>query len=391
METEQRRIPMSQLEFFLKELMESRPEIGEHILSSEELADYILWMSETYGGTGVEERLAGDVRRFEVNADFAEATKAGLNQASREQNATHLTGVFENQLEKEYMAAAQDISVTRMLRYMPAHWHTNEYFEIYYLANGNCRIWLPDEIIQMKPGTVLIVAPQVLHASPCYSDDAVLVSYLVRASTFDQVFWRQLPEGNLMTAFFRQALDGAHRTAYLHFETGSDEDILRVLRQVHRESRSVDAYRAQMLNALMSTFFILLVRRYEETARLPRTEEFRWKHQFSAIFSYIQSHFTTSTLAQTAQHFHYSERQVSRIVLEYTGQNYVQLVQRLKMERAAALLKQNNTNAEHIASALGYANSSSFFRAFSKYYGCPPSKYLEDQKTELPQAPGIGI
>ena len=377
MESEQRRIPMSQLELFLKELMESRPEIGQHILSSKELADYILWMSETYGGTDMEERLAGDVSRFEVNADFAEATKARLEQ-TREQTSVLLTNQYENQAEDAYMAEAQDISVTRMLRYMPAHWHTNEYFEIYYLADGSCRIWLPDEIIQMKPGTVLVVAPQVLHASPCYSDDAVLMSYLVRASTFDQVFWRQLPEGNLMTAFFRQALDGAHRTAYLHFETGLDEDILRVLHQVHQESRSTDAYRAQMLNALMSTFFILLVRRYEETARLPRTDEFRWKHQFSAIFSYIQSHFTTSSLAETAQHFHYSERQVSRIVLEYTGQNYAQLVQRLKMERAAALLKQKNTNAEHIASALGYANTSSFFRAFSKYYGCPPSKFLPE-------------
>ena len=82
-----------------------------------------------------------------------------------------------------------------------------------------------------------------------------------------------------------------------------------------------------------------------------------------------------SSLTKTAQHFHYSERQVSRIVLEYTGQNYAQLVLRLKMERAAALLKQKKTNAEHIASALGYANTSSFFRAFSKYYGFPPSKF----------------
>ena len=382
METVSRSIPMTQLELFLKHIMESKPEIGQKILSSEELAGYILWLSETYGGTDIESRLAGDVRRFEVNEEFAQTTKTGIEQASPEQAATHLTKVFENQEEDTYMAQAQDISVTRMLRYMPAHWHTNDFFEIYYLADGNCRVWLPDETIQMKPGTVLVIAPHVLHASPCYSDDAVLMSYLVRASTFDQVFWRQLPEGNLMTSFFRQALDGAHKTAYLHFETGADEDILRVLYQVNQESRSADAYRAQMLNALMSTFFILLLRRYEETARLPHTEEFHWKHQFSAIFSYIQTHFATSTLAQTAQHFHYSERQVSRIVQEYTGQNYAQLVQRLKMERAAALLRQKNTRAEHIASALGYANTSSFFRAFSKYYGCPPSKYLLESSSD---------
>ena len=382
MENIPRGIPMSQLELFLKQLLERRPEIGQHILSPKELADYILWMSETYGGTALNARLAGDVRDFEVNTEFAESTKTEIEQARPEQIATHLTDIYENQEENAYMTEAQDISVSRMLRYMPAHWHTNEYFEIYYLVEGSCPIWLPDEVIQMKPGTVLVIAPQVLHASPCYSDDAVLMAYLVRSSTFDQVFWRQLPEGNLMTAFFRQALDGTHKTAYLHFETGEDEDILRVLHQIHRESRSTDAYRAQMLNALMSAFFILLLRRYEETARLPRTKEFRWKHQFSAIFSYIQTHYATSSLTETAQHFHYSERQVSRIVLEYTGQNYAQLVLRLKMERAAALLKQKKTNAEHIASALGYANTSSFFRAFSKYYGFPPSKFSSENSGE---------
>lgn len=378
METVSRSIPMSRLELFLKNLMESRPEIGQRILSSEELADYILWMAKTYRGTDIAVRLSDDDRQSGVNLKFAEAAKFRMNQTNPEQALMQLAGIFDNVQENAYIAEEQDITVARMLRYMPANWHANQFFEIYYLAEGSCRIWLPDEIVPMKPGTVLILAPQVPHANPCYSDNAVLMSYLVRASTFDQVFWRQLPEGNLMTAFFRQALDGTHRTAYLHFETGLDEDILRVLHQVHQESRSTDAYRAQMLNALMSTFFILLVRRYEETARLPRTDEFRWKHQFSAIFSYIQSHFTTSSLAETAQHFHYSERQVSRIVLEYTGQNYAQLVQRLKMERAAALLKQKNTNAEHIASALGYANTSSFFRAFSKYYGCPPSKFLPE-------------
>lgn len=376
MDSISRSVPMLVLERFLKQIMEERPEIRDHILTSAELAEYILWMSETYGGTDMKEKLEPDLKRFEVNTDFAEAVKTRIEYGSHEQNMAMLTGAFDNHEEGAYMANAQDISVTRMLRYMPAHWHTNEFFEIYYLSDGNCSMWFPDEVIPMKPGTVLVIAPEVPHASPCYSDDAVLMSYLIRTSTFDQVFWRQLPEGNLMTAFFRQALDGVNRTAYLHFETGEDEDILRVLHQVHRESRSTDAYRAKMLNALMSTFFILLVRRYEETARLPRTADFRWKHQFSAIFSYIQTHFADRSRAEIAEHFHYSERQISRIVSDYTGQNYAQLVLRLKMEKAVSLYKQKNLKAEQIASMLGYADTSSFFRAFSKYFGCPPGEYI---------------
>ena len=85
-------------------------------------------------------------------------------------------------------------------------------------------------------------------------------------------------------------------------------------------------YQSQLLNALMSTFFILLLRRYEGTARLPRTEDFFWKHEFSAILSYIQANYATVTQAELAQQFHYSERQISRIVQSCMGMTYNQLI-----------------------------------------------------------------
>ena len=41
------------------------------------------------------------------------------------------------------------------------------------------------------------------------------------------------------------------------------------------------------MNSMMTTFFLLLLQRYEGTAKLPRNEDFYWKHEFSAILSYI--------------------------------------------------------------------------------------------------------
>ena len=76
-----------------------------------------------------------------------------------------------------------------MLRYMPAHWHRNQYFEIYYALSGECPVHFTNEVITLTPGAVLIVAPNVLHANPCYGDDKVLLYYCVRSTTFEQVFW----------------------------------------------------------------------------------------------------------------------------------------------------------------------------------------------------------
>ena len=69
-----------------------------------------------------------------------------------------------------------------MMRYMPAHWHTSDSFELYYVFSGECPIHFPGETVVCHPGSVLIAAPGALHATPCYGDDRVLMTSLVRAS-----------------------------------------------------------------------------------------------------------------------------------------------------------------------------------------------------------------
>ncbi len=58
--------------------------------------------------------------------------------------------------------------------------------------------------------------------------------------------------------------------------------------------------------------------------------------------------------------------------------SYSDLVTKLRMERAALLLRRRTTTTEEIAAATGYASVSSFYRSFTRYFGCTP---LEYQKT----------
>ena len=369
-------LPMTLLEQMLKECLTQRPDIRDHILTSDELTDYIRWMAASYGRSS--NISISDIPNRPKNSHLSEIADRMLSNPMDDQALSLISSGMSKQSEERYILVDHDISVGRMLRYMPPHWHTNSYFEIYYAFSGNCPIHFQDEIITLKQGTVLIVAPSAVHASPCFSDDSVLVYYMVRASTFDQVFWNQIPSDSLMATFFRQALNGQHPSSYLHFETGDDKEIYHLLHQIYHEYYLDEPYKAQLLNALMSTFFILLLRRYEGTARLPRTEDFFWKHEFSAILSHIQTNYATVTQAELARRFHYSERQISRIVQSCMGMTYNQLILKLRMEKAAALLRQN-VSIEAISNAVGYSTLSSFYRAFTRYYNCTPIEFQNKQ------------
>lgn len=42
-------LPMTILEVMLKDCLAQRPDVADHILTSEELTDYIRWMTKSYG------------------------------------------------------------------------------------------------------------------------------------------------------------------------------------------------------------------------------------------------------------------------------------------------------------------------------------------------------
>ncbi len=367
------RFPMSAMELMLKEVFSARGFRSDTVFSNSELAEYITWLMRSFGGAvpAAPEDLPGHSASSKILGIVEEAASHPEDSGAM----NRLAESFAVQDEEKQLLAGFDINVWRMFRYMPAHWHDNDYFELYYCSSGSCPVLFRGETVVMKPGSALILAPGILHATPCYKDDAVLLYYNIRATTFDRVFWGQLPSGDLMTEFFRGALTHRHHAAYLHFETGADPEIERLLGRIYDEYMYPEEYSAQMINALMSVVFVLLLRRYEGTARLPRTGSFRWRREFSAILTFIQSNYPNAGLSDVAHRFGYSERQITRIIREITGDSYANLVMQLRMRRAAELLGRG-VSPEAAAAAAGYENLSSFYRSFARYYHCTPGEFV---------------
>ena len=369
-------LPVTQLEILLKMCLSERPDMKESIPSSEEMREYLEWMIRTYG------HLHGDVTKGMLPFFTAgnEMTDIAAEVAAHPDSRHAVQRLFREiavQNEEGFISPGKDISVGRMLRYQPSNWHANTYFTVYYAFSGECPIHFQNEIVTLKSGDVLITAPGVILATPCFADDAVLSFYMMRASTFKSVFWNQLGDDNLLSKFFRLALSSEEATSYLYFRTENDPEIRHILLQIYREHQEDQLYAPQMVNSLMRLFFLLLLRRYEGTARLPRTEYFYWKHQFSAILSYIQTHYRRATLSDVAGRFNYSTRQVSRIVQECTGENFGDLIRELKMKKAAELLRDRRMPPDQVAEEVGYATVNSFYRSFTDYYGLPPVEWVK--------------
>lgn len=364
-------LELTETESMMKKYMESQPRIRGKILTAEELSSFTLRSIAAYAPTfhpaeNDYEKIPDVVREI--------LGKAQANQPVDMENIS-LSEFFAHQSERGYIAESYDVDVMRVVRYMPVHWHTNQYFTVLYCVDGICPVLFKNESVNLKSGDVMVLAPDTLYASPCYEDDAVLIYYAVRSSTFYDVFWNNLSDVPLLSEFFAKILQGNRENPYLIFPTGDDADIHKVLYDIWQEANQKQLYAGHMINCLMNLFFIILLRRYAGKVILSSKNAFQWKPEYAAVLQYIQQHFTSVSVRELALRFHYSERQINRIIQVCTGKTFSILRQELRIKYAMKLLQTSGSSVQRIGEMAGYGHIAGFYKAFHAVTGMSPVEF----------------
>ncbi|TAK54262.1 MAG: helix-turn-helix domain-containing protein [Bacteroidetes bacterium] len=81
-----------------------------------------------------------------------------------------------------------------------------------------------------------------------------------------------------------------------------------------------------------------------------------------------------------AEHLAMSVRQLQRIVKEEMKSTPTNFIHIIRLEKAAAMLKNKEGNVTEIAYAVGFNDSSHFSRLFKQYYGISPSHYTQQRE-----------
>ncbi|MBD0283355.1 MAG: helix-turn-helix transcriptional regulator [Thermoleophilaceae bacterium] len=70
-----------------------------------------------------------------------------------------------------------------------------------------------------------------------------------------------------------------------------------------------------------------------------------------------------------------SRRQLQRAFAEAGDTSFRRELQRVRMARAAELLRSGSVSVQAVASAVGYRQAAQFAKAFRRHYGAPPSAF----------------
>ena len=98
--------------------------------------------------------------------------------------------------------------------------------------------------------------------------------------------------------------------------------------------------------------------------------------QVEQIHRYIeQSYHENITLTALAEQYHMDASYLSRIFSQKYGETIIAFLTRIRMEKAAELMKDQDKKLETISFLVGYDDYNYFSRVFRKKMGCSPREY----------------
>ena len=81
------------------------------------------------------------------------------------------------------------------------------------------------------------------------------------------------------------------------------------------------------------------------------------------------------SVTQLSSALNISSKQLYRKIKLYTGMTAVEFIRKLRLQKAAILLKNTNSTINEVMYMVGFSNPSYFSRSFANEYGMPPSEY----------------
>lgn len=92
------------------------------------------------------------------------------------------------------------------------------------------------------------------------------------------------------------------------------------------------------------------------------------------------------SLARVAAEIATSSRQLQRAFAEAAGTGFRRELERVRMERAAELLREGSRSVKAVAAEVGYRHPAQFTKAFRRHHGATPSSFRDGPAAPLPSS-----
>lgn len=256
--------------------------------------------------------------------------------------------------------------------------HTHNYVEMVYQITGKSVHHIqPATDITLKAGQLLLLGRGSTHAIERCGKEDIAVNFILIPQFFDNAAL-SIARSSALSAFLTGNLQRVHSgQSFLLFDISEVTVAENLL-----ENLVVSELERGSLRLQQMTLELLLEHLAQMSQRLVvQSQEDREQAMVMEVLSTLERDRNVSLL-ELAEGFGVSDSCLSRIVRRRTGCTFTELLHTARFTRAAALLRDTQLSVADIAAAVGYDNTSFFYRQFAHRYGCTPNAYRQKIRQE---------
>lgn len=275
---------------------------------------------------------------------------------------------------KKFFTPRQMISLRQHTRFVNFPEHRHDYVEMMYVLSGEVVHDMPDGLaIHLRAGEVLLINRHAAHGIRRCGEEDIAVNFIIQPAFFEIV-----PEligmHNVLGHFLLDALrDDEKAVSYLHFRIADNAAIQLLMHSIIYSLVQEKPAGMLVRRTEMALLFLHLLSQ-PECMQLPGDTQ-RENLYVIEMLQEIRVRFNSFALKDFAQQKHVSSAYLSRVLKEATGKTCTELLQERRIEKAKRLLQETDLSVLEICSAVGYNNSSYFYRIFEAAEGVSPTAY----------------
>ena len=267
---------------------------------------------------------------------------------------------------------------SKMLRYVPLHWHKE--LQLCLILTGRVRFSINQKEVEAGAGDVIFINSQVIHSAPSISNDEEEASYCCINFAYEMVggFHGSLMERNFVLPFLRN-----EQNDFLLISEKSEEGLLEEISSkmlhIRKLFKETEPERYFDIFAELVLIWKELARWLHKTEDQPSTRRPEDYETSREVISYIEKNLGEKlTLDLIAKEVCLSKWECSRRFKRIAGESVWSYLISARMAKAVELLLYSRKSVERIGFEVGFPNVNLFIRQFKKEFRTTPGQFRKN-------------
>ncbi len=256
--------------------------------------------------------------------------------------------------------------------------HRHNYVELTYMCSGETTHIINGEKVVLRTGDLIFLNQNAVQEILPATKEDIAVNFIILPEFFNTAFDMMKGEESLLKDFLIDSLGkGAHNASFLHFRVA---DILPIQNLVENLIWGLLNDQPNKRSSNQITMGLLLLQLLNHLDKM-ESGAGAYEREFTiTALNYIENNYKDGSLQELSELLNKDVYWVSKEIKKRTGKTYKELLQGKRLGQATYLLSNSRMPVSDIIEAVGYDNSSYFFRIFKKRYQVSPKEYREDGK-----------